>query len=102
MKIICVVLLLVTLCACYRNPVQGDRDSPDPGVIYHNGSFYAVTTGGWDGHYFPIWRSATGTNFTHVGFVIQTKPSWIKCCDFWAPELHIVDSKFMVYYTARS
>ena len=86
----------------YINPVQGNRDSPDPGVIYYNGAYYAATTEGWDGHYFPIWRSESGTNFTQVGWVMQAAPSWTKCCDYWAPEIHIIDGKFTVYYTASS
>jgi hypothetical protein len=71
--------------SCYTNPVQGVRDSPDPGAIYHEGSYYAVTTGGWDGHAFPIWKSPTGTKFDHVGWVFDKAPAWTKCCDFWAP-----------------
>lgn len=92
---------LVILSICYTNPVQGTRDSPDPGVIYHNGAYYAVTTMGWDGHYFPIWKSTTGTNFSHVGWVLPSAASWTTCCDNWAPELHIINKKFIVYFTAR-
>lgn len=92
---------LAVLSICYTNPVQGVRDSPDPGVIYHNGAYFAVTTMGWDGHYFPIWKSATGTNFSHVGWVLPSAASWTTCCDNWAPELHIINKKFIVYFTAR-
>jgi len=70
MKAILVGLFLVVLGRCYVNPVQGERDSPDPGVILYNNSYYAVTTGGWNQHAFPIWHSTTGTNFTQVGWVI--------------------------------
>jgi GH43 family beta-xylosidase len=94
-------MLLVVLALSYTNPVQGVHDSPDPGVLYHEGAYYAVTTGGWDGHAFPIWRSIAGTNFTQVGWVFPTHPSWTKCCDYWAPELHIINGNFLVYYTAR-
>ena len=85
----------------YTNPVQGNRDSPDPGVIYTNGEYYAVTTMGWDGHYFPIWKSSTGTNFTHVGWVFPQPPSWTACCSYWAPEIHNINGKFVAYYTAK-
>ena len=62
-KKIVLFVLCLGLVFNYTNPVQGNRDSPDPGVIYADGSYYAVTTMGWDGHYFPIWKSANGTNF---------------------------------------
>lgn len=50
------ILLLIILCLfthqirSYINPTQAVRDSPDPGVIRDiDGSYYAVTTGGWSG-----------------------------------------------------
>lgn len=99
-KMILVLLLCFSVYA-YINPVQAQRDSPDPGVLYYDGAYYAVTTGGWDDHQFPIWKSTTGTNFTQVGWVFPKAPSWTICCDFWAPELHIINGKFLVYYTSR-
>ena len=56
---------------------------------------------GWDGKYFPIWKSADATNFTHVGWAMPTAPSWTACCDYWAPEIHIINGHFLLYYTAR-
>jgi hypothetical protein len=48
------VAILLAFCIClsfsYINPVQSQRDSPDPGVIKsQDGFYYAVTTGGWNG-----------------------------------------------------
>lgn len=40
------VLLLWTSVYSYINPVQGQQDSPDPGVLYYDEAYYAVTTGG--------------------------------------------------------
>lgn len=56
---------------------------------------------GWDGHYFPIWRSAAGTNFEQIGWVFPSPPSWTACCSYWAPEIHNINGKFVVYYTAK-
>lgn len=56
-------ILIALSLSYYTNPVQGTHDSPDPGVLYHDGAYYAVTTSGWDGHAFPIWKSVKGTNF---------------------------------------
>ena len=85
MRLLFILALMIVGTLAYTNPVQGARDSPDPGVIFHEGAYYAVTTGGWDGHFFPIWRSNTGTNFTQVGWALPTAPSWTICCDYWAP-----------------
>ena len=98
---ILIISTLLILSHSYTNPVQGQRDSPDPGVLFHEGAFYAVTTMGWDGHYFPIWKSVSGTNFSQVGWAMPSAPSWTACCDYWAPELHIINGKFLLYYTAR-
>jgi arabinan endo-1,5-alpha-L-arabinosidase len=98
----CLTLLtFISIATTYTNPVQGNRDSPDPGVIYYNGAYYAVTTEGWDNHYFPIWMSSTGVDFKQVGWAFPTPPSWTACCDYWAPEIHIINGKFLLYYTAR-
>jgi beta-xylosidase len=101
MKRILIFLFFAFMLKAFINPVQGERDSPDPGVIYHEGAYYAVTTGGWDNHHFPIWKSVTGINFTHVGWALPTAPTWTTCCDYWAPELHIINGKFLLYFTAR-
>lgn len=98
------ILLIIAILAvdirAYKNPVQGSRDSPDPGVVYDGQFYYSVTTEGWDGHYFPVWRSKDLFNFTHEGWVFMKKPSWA-VSDFWAPEIHIIGHSYAVYYTAR-
>ena len=74
MKNTIVLLFFLSLVYSYTNPVQGNKDSPDPGVIYYNNSYYAVTTGGSDNHFYPIWKSSTATNFTQVGWIFITPP----------------------------
>jgi hypothetical protein len=44
MYTILLVIILILTTHSYVNPVQGNQDSPDPGVIYNNGAYYAVTT----------------------------------------------------------
>ena len=70
----------------YINPVQGSRDSPDPGAIYDGQFYYAATTGGWDGNWYPIWQSSNLFYWTQKGwgFPVNTKPAWATR-DFWAP-----------------
>lgn len=96
-----IFLFCLSLAFSYTNPVQGVRDSPDPGVIHYNNSYYAVTTGGSDNHFYPIWKSDTAINFVQVGWIFNSPPAWTKCCDYWAPEIHIINGKFLAYYTAR-
>lgn len=85
MKVTIIVLFItITLVSAYVNPVQGSRDSPDPGVVFDGTNFYAVTTEGWDGHHFPIWQSKDMFTWTQVSFVFMGKPSWA-IQNFWAP-----------------
>lgn len=44
MKKILLLFTLFVLSFTYVNPVQGARDSPDPGVVYDGHFYYAVTT----------------------------------------------------------
>jgi beta-xylosidase len=91
--------LIISITA-YKNPVQSQRDSPDPGVVYNGYNYYAVTTEGWDGNRFPIWQSKDLFNFTHVGWIFTTNPSWA-VQNFWAPELHLIGNYYVAYYAAR-
>lgn len=54
----------------YKNPTQGSRDSPDPGVTFDGFNFYAATTLGWDENFFPIWQSTDLTDWKQVGWGI--------------------------------
>ncbi len=92
-------LLMVYSAIAYINPVQGVFDSPDPGVVYDGHFYYAATTGGWDGHYFPIWQSSNLFTWTQKGWGFLNRPAWATR-DFWAPEIHIVGHSYQMYYTA--
>lgn len=95
------ICILIQGNLAYVNPVQGQYDSPDPGVVYDGFFYYATTTGGWDGNWFPIWQSKDLFNWTLKGWVFPAgkKPSWA-VRDFWAPEIHIIGQQFKVYFTA--
>lgn len=87
----------------YTNPTL-HADTPDPGVAFFNGSWYAVTTSGNAADSFPIWASSNLTAWQHVGYVFPAsgagRPAWA-VSDFWAPELHFVNGIWTVYFTAR-
>lgn len=79
-----VLFLLNWSAKAYMNPVQGFFDSPDPGVVYDGQFYYAATTGGWDGHYFPIWQSKDLFSWEQKGWGFLVRPDWA-FRDFWAP-----------------
>jgi len=95
----------------YTNPVVA-ANTPDPGVLYYNGTYYSVTTG-WDStNAYPIRKSTDLVNWTQIGYIFpdyknNKNPSWAST-DFWAPELHLItDSsdpsqrRFNAYYSIR-
>ena len=98
--------LLIIRAKAFNNPVIPNGDHPDPGAILYNGQYYMVTTGGdAAGNKFPIQVSKDLQNWQENGFAIPVGSisSWIGTpfTDFWAPEIHIVNDTFNLYYTAR-
>ncbi|GAA3232747.1 family 43 glycosylhydrolase [Dactylosporangium siamense] len=82
--------------ATFTNPVR--EGAADPHITYANGSYYLVFTQG-----------------DHIGIVaaptlagLRTAPEhrvWAdgdpyRCCNIWAPELHLLDGRWYLYYTA--
>jgi len=97
-------LYLVSSQKSFVNPVIKDKNLPDPGAIYYEGWYYVTNTGGSEKAKFPIHKSKDLQNWQFVGyaFVEGKLPVWAKPNDaFWAPELHIIQGKFRLYFTAR-
>ena len=98
--------LLIIGADAFNNPVIPDGDNPDPGAILYNGQYYIVTTGGdSSGNKFPIHVSQDLQNWQSQGFAIPVGniSPWIGTpfTDFWAPEIHVVNGTFHLYFTAR-
>jgi beta-xylosidase len=98
--ILFITCITLSSVSAYKNPIQSQRDSPDPGVVFNGYTYYAATTEGWDGNHFPIWQSKDLFNFTHVGWILTINPLWATQ-NFWAPEIHLIGNYSMAYYTAR-
>jgi GH43 family beta-xylosidase len=83
----------------HANPVVGS-DCPDPGVLRDGSTYYMVCT---PGHAYPIRSSKDLVHWKHHGgvFSAATKPKWAKS-HFWAPEMHKVGSKYVVYFSAKN
>jgi beta-xylosidase len=80
-----------------------NTDAPDPGVLLYKGVYYVVTTSGNAAAAFPIRTSTDLVNWTFRGFVFPEGklPAWASQRSFWAPEIHLVGSNFIVYFVGR-
>jgi beta-xylosidase len=83
----------------YNNPVI-PGDFADPSVIRVDDIYYATGTSSEWGPHFPVFKSKDLVNWTQIGYVFDTKPSWT-ASSFWAPELFYHNKKFYLYYVAR-
>lgn len=91
--------------AVSANPVipAGQGGVADPGVMRDvDGRYIMVSTGGSAGLY-PIRVSDDLVRWSHVGYVFSrgTEPSWYEAAP-WAPELHRIGGRYVVFFTAKS
>jgi arabinan endo-1,5-alpha-L-arabinosidase len=106
--------------ATYTNPVFSP-DLPDPGIIQDptTKEWYAYgTTDDWTSassslHILPIVESKNLTDWTFVRNTFSpagttpatdspTEPAWAGDPYLWAPDVHIIDGKYVMYYAASS
>ncbi|OKI16303.1 alpha-N-arabinofuranosidase [Saccharothrix sp. CB00851] len=81
----------------FTNPIK--RNGPDPWLQYHNGYYYLATTT-WNST-ITMRRSRTlaglSTAADQVIFNL-TRPNG--CCNMWAPEFHLLNGRWYLYYVA--
>ena len=86
----------------YTNPVYAGS-MPDPGVMRHQGAYYAFgTTGGErkaDGRIFTLLRSRDLVTWEELGGAL-TPPSADAEAQYWAPEAAAEGGRFYLYYAA--
>jgi GH43 family beta-xylosidase len=101
--------LLASLFAClfaaaqaqsspvFFNPVL--PSGPDPWVIFHNGFYYYMNSTGVN---LTLWKTRDITALAHAQKrIIWTPPNYgPDSRDIWAPELHLIDGKWFVYFAA--
>ncbi|XP_018319998.1 uncharacterized protein LOC108733366 [Agrilus planipennis] len=94
LKLIVVSLLLVVVGSdAFTNPIA--LDAPDPWMVYYKGFYYLIATT-WS-NYFGIRKSSTLEGLKSVeNTVVYTFDGHTG----WAPEIHLVDSKWYLYYTS--
>ncbi|KAG9017219.1 hypothetical protein FRB90_001329 [Tulasnella sp. 427] len=81
----------------FTNPVK-NPDGSDPFMVYDGGYYYLMTTT-WTN--VQITRATTVAGLkTATPKVVYTDFTSTRCCNVWAPEIHKIDGKWWLYYTA--
>jgi arabinan endo-1,5-alpha-L-arabinosidase len=84
----------------YTNPVYAGS-MPDPGVMLHEGVYYAFGTTGQerkaDGRIFTLLRSTDLVTWEELGGAL-TPPDADARYNYWAPEAAYSDGTFYLYY----
>jgi GH43 family beta-xylosidase len=109
---ICLGLLIaLTICAAnaqsevntITNPIIKSQDAPDPWIVYHKGYYYFTATldptgGVW------LWRAQTlaGLDAGEKIKVYAAPQSGERSKQIWAPELHRLNGRWYVYFTASN
>ncbi len=85
----------------FANPIISSQSAPDPWVVYKDGWYYLTATFEPDGGLW-VWKSRTLTGFEDAEKVkVWTAPATgPQSKQIWAPELHYLQGKWYLYYTA--
>ncbi|ASO21182.1 GH43 family beta-xylosidase [Actinoalloteichus hoggarensis] len=82
----------------FANPIK--HNGPDPWLQYHDGFYYLATTT-WNST-ITMRRSRTLAGLAsaadQVVFDLSGRPNG--CCNMWAPEFHLIDGRWYLYYVA--
>lgn len=87
--------------ATFTNPIVTSQDAPDPWVIRHEGRYYFTATLEPDGGLW-VWSSPTltGLDDGKKVKVWNAPPEGPLSRQIWAPELHFLQGKWYLYFTA--
>jgi GH43 family beta-xylosidase len=103
-KIITRLVLLSISFGAYAQPADTFTNpllpaGPDPWVIHHDGFYYYTNT---MGNRIVLWKTKTLSQLkTAASQTVWTPPAaGPNSKDIWAPELHYLDRKWYLYYTA--
>jgi GH43 family beta-xylosidase len=85
----------------FTNPIITSQDAPDPWVIRHAGWYYFTATLEPEGGLW-VWKSKTltGLDQGEKVKVWDAPASGLRSSQIWAPELHFLQGKWYLYYTA--
>ena len=86
----------------FTNPIITSRDAADPWVIRHGDSYlFTATFDDLIGIF--VWRSPSLTKLDQTAEKVLVWPapgSGPRCAQIWAPELHFLQGRWYLYYTA--
>jgi GH43 family beta-xylosidase len=82
----------------FTNPIK--RNGPDPWLQYHNGYYYLATTT-WNST-ITMRRSTTLSGLASAAdtVVFNLAGRANGCCNMWAPEFHLINNRWYLYYVA--
>ncbi len=85
-------------------PLTGNLSVHDPGIIKDNSAYYVYGTGVG----IEVKRSNNGTNWSTIGRVFNSYPSWANRyvpnheSNIWAPDVEYFKGKYYLYYSVSS
>ncbi len=89
--------LSLTHAANYTNPLR-KPDGSDPFMVYTGGYYYLLTTTWTD---VSISRATTLNGLkTATKKVVYKTSDPSRCCNVWSPEVHYLNGRWYIYYTA--
>lgn len=89
--------ICVHLSDAFTNPIK-TRDGSDPFMVFYEGMYYLTTT---------TWKNIAITASPAIEGLKTATPKVVwsdntpsRCCNVWAPEMHKIDGRWYIYYTA--
>src|ERR1700739_1348092 len=81
----------------FQNPINS---GPDPWMVYFDGNYYLSTT---QGNAIRLWKASSlaGLKIARPGTVL-TDTNTTRSAGIWAPEVHFLNHRWYMYYTATS
>ena len=91
------LISLFSVCGqSFTNPIY---ELEDPHIVVYNGNYYATGTTGGN---IVLKKSATLEGLKSAPAIEVFSPAkGGPCCAYWAPELHRLNNKWYIYYTAN-
>lgn len=83
----------------FTNPIV--TEAADPWVVFHEGHYYMLATTGGD---IRVRKATTLAGLAAASAVVVWTPPRVgpNAADIWAPELHYLNGKWYIYYTATT
>jgi GH43 family beta-xylosidase len=86
--------------ATFTNPLIASRDSADPWIVHHDGFYYYTATLDPSGGIW-VWKTRRLADLDKGEKVkVHTPDDPRRSKQIWAPELHLLDGRWYLYYTA--